>query len=462
MTERPHILIVDDTNPSLRDFVCACLAARGYETTGLDRPGEAVTRCRTDPPAAVILTLPVGGSVDSLDAVSAMHSMAPDMPVIVLSGQARTPAIVEAVRRGASDFISVPFDEVDLDRVLAKALHTRDTDRPPVVREPARDAVRPPLIGTSAAITRVREFVQRAAATDAIVLILGEIGTGKTIVAREIVAGSSRWDRPFVTVNCAASSAEMAGADLFGFAPNAFGAMRPEAGSPFETARGGTLFLDEIADMSPALQGRLLELLQDGDARPATGGEAPEDIRIIAATGRDIETAVAEGQFREDLYFRLNVISLRLPPLRERREDIPVLTRHFLATYTAQYGTPPTEIGAETMRRFLSYEWPGNVQELDNLIRRAVLLGSDSSLVSELGPMRPATPPPAPAPAAGEAATRGEGTLRERARSAAREAEHALIRQVLEQTHWNRKEAAAILGISYKALLNKIKDGDLQ
>jgi two-component system, NtrC family, response regulator AtoC len=336
------------------------------------------------------------------------------------------------------------------------------------------------LLGLSEKMREVQELIARVADTDVTVLIRGESGTGKELVARAIHDASPRRDRIFVKVNCAALPSELLESELFGFERGAFtGAIQHKPGK-FEFAHQGTMFLDEISEMQAPLQSKLLQVLQDGEfARLGGREDVRVDVRIVAATNRDLEMAVAEGALREDLFFRLNVVCVTLPPLRQRRDEIPALTDLFLRRYSQHYNRPRLTLAADTLRLFDAYEWPGNVRELENLIKRAVILGSDESVRRELadaltgrhlrtGPIpalqsNPAPPvPPTPAPAALAPPAPGpSGSLKDIARHAARGAERELIYRTLQQTRWNRREAAEILGISYKALLYKIKEAEL-
>ena len=343
------------------------------------------------------------------------------------------------------------------------------------------------LLGSSEKMLEVRDLIARVADTDVTVLIRGESGTGKELVARAIHASSPRHQRTFVKVNCAALPSELLESELFGFERGAFtGAIQHKPGK-FEFAHEGTMFLDEISEMHPPLQSKLLQVLQDGEfARLGGRQDVHVDVRILAATNRDLEVAVADGQFREDLFFRLNVVCITLPPLRQRLDEIPMLTERFLAQYAEHYNKPPIALANDTMRLFTEYEWPGNVRELENLLKRAVILGSDESIRRDLAAaisgrtlapgmipaLRPAPAPdagssqPAPAPAV-DAAPPADlpivrtGSLKDIGRNAAREAERDLIYRTLQQTRWNRREAAEILGVSYKALLYKIKEAEL-
>ena len=342
------------------------------------------------------------------------------------------------------------------------------------------------LLGHSEKMREVRDLIQRVADTDVTVLIRGESGTGKELVARGVHQSSPRRDRVFVKVNCAALPSELLESELFGFERGAFtGAIQHKPGK-FEFANHGTMFLDEISEMQLPLQSKLLQVLQDGEfARLGSRDDVRVDVRIVAATNRDLEHAVTNGLFREDLFFRLNVVCITLPPLRQRRDEIPALMQLFLAHYSEHYNKPRFEPANDTVRLFGEYEWPGNVRELENLVKRMVILGTDEPVRRDLadaiagrtrtpGPIPAlqgrapeaegaAAAPPAPqtAPAPAPAQPPVLGSLKDIGRQAAREAERELIFRTLQQTRWNRREAAEMLGISYKALLYKIKEAEL-
>jgi two-component system response regulator AtoC len=347
------------------------------------------------------------------------------------------------------------------------------------------------LLGHSSKMAEVRELIARVASTDATVLIRGESGTGKELVARALRAGSPRRDKAFVKVNCAALPAELLESEMFGFERGAFtGALQARPGK-FEFANRGTIFLDEIGEMLPSLQAKLLHVLQDGTFSRLGGTEVNVDVRVIAATNRRLEEAVVNGLFREDLFFRLNVVSIVMPPLRERREEIPAFVHHFLTKYSAHYNRPGIELDDDTLESFMTYDWPGNVRELENVIQRIVILGPDCA-ATPLMPRRierrsalrerrqmprpdsvspppaaavpkastaPAEPAPAPVAQPDPLAADGDArSLKLIGRNAARAAERELMLRMLHRTRWNRKEAAQMLGISYKALLYKIKE----
>jgi two-component system response regulator AtoC len=313
---------------------------------------------------------------------------------------------------------------------------------------------------SSAKMQPIRDLVAKVAATNTTVLIRGESGVGKEVVARALHKASPRAQKQFLKVNCAALPGELLESELFGHEKGAFtGAYRQKPGK-FEAADGGTLLLDEIGEMPLRLQAKLLHVLQDGEFS-RVGGEKiiDTDVRLIASTNRDLESAMRAHQFREDLYYRLNVIEIRIPPLRERREEIPMLVEEFRRRFNAQYGRS-VEVPADTVRVFVDYHWPGNIRELENAVKRVVVLGSARPVHQEIlsgmnRGAKPATTAPASASAA-PAAPDAVISLKDIARQAARDAERVAIKEVLDRVHWNRAKAARLLQISYKALLYKI------
>ena len=310
----------------------------------------------------------------------------------------------------------------------------------------------------SAKMQPIRELIGKVAATNTTVLLRGESGVGKEVIARALHAASPRVNKQFLKVNCAALPSELLESELFGHEKGAFtGAYRQKPGK-FEAADGGTLLLDEIGEMPLRLQAKLLHVLQDGEFS-RVGGEKiiGTDVRLIAATNRDLETALRAHQFREDLYYRLNVIEIRIPPLRERREEIPLLVEHFKRKFNAQFSRS-VDIPQDTVRAFMEYHWPGNLRELENNIKRIIVLGSartvHQEIVANLG--RGTTRPSVPTAAATAINPDVPVSLKDIARQAARDAERVAIKEVLDRVHWNRAKAARLLQISYKALLYKI------
>jgi len=326
---------------------------------------------------------------------------------------------------------------------------TESADRP-LVQHDVKDFVNtPPLFDGHPRMRAIRSIIESIADTDTTVLIRGESGVGKDLIARAVHAASTRRQGPFIKVNCAAIPQGLLESELFGHEKGAFtGAHRRKPGQ-FEYANKGTIYLDEIAELPLALQAKLLHVLQDFRfSRVGGHGMIDVDARVVAATNRDLEVAMRRGEFREDLYYRLNVVEIRVPPLRERREEIPALAAWFLAKFNAQYGRQK-QLPAETLARLRDYSWSGNVRELENAIRRLVVLSDGEQAVEALVDRRRPAPLDALQPLVTE-------SLREIARRGAREAERKALAEVLERVHWNRAEASRILKVSYKTLLNKI------
>ncbi len=377
----------------------------------------------------------------------------PEVPVLVITGHGSLDAAVAAIRAGAYDFITKPFDLDVLDNAIARAVrHRRRPRRAP----PAADAPLAALAGDSPAIVALRGLVERVAGSDASVLIRGETGTGKELVARALHARSARRDGPFVAINCAAMPEALLESELFGHVKGAFsGAVEARVGL-FQRASGGTLFLDEIGDMSLPLQAKLLRVLQERRARPVGGSEErPFDVRVVAATHRDLGEAVEQGRFRADLLFRLDVIGMELPPLRARGRDVLALARRFVDEQAARSGKHVTGLSAEAAERLLAYPWPGNARELQNCIERAVALTEHEQVqVEDLpGPVRAAAP--APPRAADPLATLAPGDD-PTALPTLEEMERRYVHHVLDLAHGNKTLAARVLGLDRKSLYRKL------
>jgi len=493
MPEPIRVMVVDD-DPAMCEYLSQFLGRHGYESEPVQTAEEAVQRFETSPPAAVILDLVMPGEMDGLGALAAFRKIDRNVPVLVLSGQGRTATVVQAMKLGAIDFVSKPFEEADLEGPLLSALRQRQLCREVAhLRAQLQGEARHTLLyGRSEKMVHIRELIDRVADTDIPVLICGESGTGKELVARALYGKSRRCDRPFVKVNCTGLPADVLESELFGFERGAFTGAAQHRPGKFEFANHGTLFLDELGAISLSLQGKLLHVLQDGEfSRLGGKADVRVDVRVLAATNQHIDAAVAAGRFREDLFQRLNGVTISLPPLRERREEIPELTDFFIKKYSVQYGKPLVTITPPTLQALVEHDWPGNVRELENLAKRVVVLGSVSAVLKDLqhaatvarhraAVPRSASAPvlaslavavaetavhaggPAVTPAAPAAAIQpGQYSLKDVSRHAAREAERELILRMLQHTRWNRKEAAEMLGISYKALLYKIKENGL-
>jgi two-component system response regulator AtoC len=468
MSERVRVLIIDD-DPGVRDYLEALVSRRGYEVRAHPTGEEALEGVEEAPPDLVTLDVVLPG-IDGLETLQRLKEKLPEVPVIMLSGHGHARTIVEAMRLGASDFLRKPFEVEELELAFQKALEKRALkEEVAELRNRARSESEMMILGgDTPGMREVREIIDQVSDTDITVLIRGESGTGKEVVARAIYQQSARRDRPFVKVNCAALPSELLESELFGFEKGAFtGAQKRKLGK-FEYANQGTIFLDEISEMHPSLQAKLLQVLQDGEFS-RLGGESDVhvDSRILAATNRKLEEAVQQGTFREDLYYRLNVVTIHIPPLRERRDAIALLVDHFLRKYNEQYRKEVKHLSEDTLAGFMGYEWPGNVRELENMVKRMVVLGNEQAVLDEI--LREGSRHAADAQeplldfeAVGLKLQNGDDVdLKAIAKRAAQMAEKRVIERVLEQTRWNRKEAAARLQISYKALLYKMRENDL-
>ncbi|HYR85880.1 MAG TPA: sigma-54 dependent transcriptional regulator [Terriglobia bacterium] len=447
---KPSVLIVDD-DQSFRTYVALLLRAREYPVEALESGDQLIARLKSGEIPSVILLDVLLPDSDGIEVIGKIKAIGVSVPVIMLSGVGHVRTVVEAMKLGASDFLMKPFDDSTLERAINNAVE--------LSQKPERIAATPTLgdepdgfVTRNPGMRRLANIVKRVANTDVPILIAGESGVGKEVMAKYAHFHSERQDRPFVKVNCAALPHDLLESELFGYERGAFtGAVTDKPGK-FELAHTGTLLLDEIGEMSPLLQAKLLHVLQDGTFSRLGGRKTLRvDTRIIAATNINIEEAVAKGKFREDLYFRLNVIRVDLPPLRERREDIPELCNYFLEKYHEQYKSQSRELPPELMRRFVQYHWPGNIRELENFIKRFLVLPSHDSLSTEFNV-------PAGAAAVEKIVVPAESTsLLHVAAAAAERAERELVSRVLEETRGNRKQAALKMNICYKALLNKLK-----
>jgi two-component system response regulator AtoC len=451
MTRR--LLIVDD-DEALRESLALVLGAEGYEVALAANGDEALARLEDANPEIVLCDLRMPGA-DGLALLPEMARRRPDATLILMSAYGTEELALEAMRRGAYDYLAKPFQPSEALLVLRKA-HERERLRRRselLARDVERAVGERPIVAASPGMIEVLELIERAAEYKATVLLTGESGTGKEVLARAIHAQSPRRAEAFVAVNCGAIPETLLESELFGHARGAFtGADRARRGL-FVEADGGTLFLDEVGEMPQALQVKLLRVLQEEEVRPLGESKSRRvDVRVIAATARELEAEVAEGRFREDLFYRLNVLRVVVPPLRERREDIPLLVDHFLAQARDTLGKPVRGISDDALARLVSYRWPGNVRELENVIERAVILARDEQLgVREL-------PANVVAQDGGIAESAGDLSLR-RARRAA---ETEMIRRALRETDGNRTRAARLLGISHRALLYKLKEYEIR
>src|SRR5215207_7644892 len=500
--KKPYVAIVDD-DAGFAAYLRTFLSLRGYEARCYTRGDELLASMKqAEAPDVVLLDVMMPG-LDGMATLRALKASRPEAQVIMLSGRNQVSTIVEAVRLGAADYVVKPDDpeglgEIALDVAIKNAIEkNRLVSELSELRQQLSDDEDRSVWGNSEKMRNIATVVEQVADSDVTVLIRGESGVGKELVSRAIHQRSTRRNRPFVKVNCAALPAELLESELFGHERGAFtGAATTRIGK-FEQADGGTLMLDEIGEMKPALQAKLLHVLQDAEfTKLGSNKRIQVDVRIVAATNRDLEQMLVSGDFREDLYYRLKVIELTVPSLRERPDEIATLTDFFVARYSRKYNRPVRPISDELRNLFAVYEWPGNIRELENMIKRVVILQDEQLVVREIErnlhrtvaapavagagvatagvaaagvgvPMGMGAPGPMPFPPAvpelpefpePEIADLSGGSLAQVAKAASMKAERAAIEQTLRQVHWNRRKAAQNLGVSYKTLLNKIKE----
>ncbi len=369
---RGHILVVDD-EPGIRETLAGIFEDEGYRVSTADGARAALRIVEDVHPDLVLLDIWMPG-MDGLEALPRIKELRPDLPVIMISGHGTVETAVKAIRMGAYDFIEKPLS---LDQVLITAQHVLDMQRLRVENELLRNAIerRYEIVGESAPMQLLKEQVRLAAPTESRVLITGENGTGKELVARQIHMLSPRRDKPFIEVNCAAIPEDLIESELFGHEKGAFTGATGRKKGKFDVADGGTIFLDEIADMSLRTQAKVLRILQEQKFERVGGTESVTvDVRVIAATNKDLEAMIRDGRFREDLYFRLNVLPLHVPPLRERQGDIPPLIEFFLDQYAVTSGMARKSIDPDAVELMRRYPWPGNVRELKNIVERLMIM----------------------------------------------------------------------------------------
>ncbi|MCW0232207.1 MAG: nitrogen regulation protein NR(I) [Ferrovibrio sp.] len=476
MSNKGTILVADDDR-SIRTVLDQALGRVGYQVRST---GNAATlwRWASEGEGELIITDVVMPDENGLDLLPRIKRIRPELPIIVMSAQKTLLTAVKAAERGAYDYLPKPFDLKELLRVVERAMN-QPKAQPSEAAAADADEEKLPLIGRSPAMQEIYRVMARLMGTDLTVLIYGESGTGKELVARALHDYGKRRNGPFVAINMAAIPRELIESELFGHEKGAFtGAANRYAGR-FEQAEGGTLFLDEIGDMPIEAQTRLLRVLQQGEYT-TVGGRTPirTDVRIVAATNRDLRQAVNQGLFREDLFYRLNVVPLRLPPLRERSEDIADLVRHFLNQATAQ-GLPTKTVSAEAMERIRRYRWPGNVRELENLVRRLAALYADDVIGLEVIENELAEPPQAPRNAEPSEEETLTGSIERHLTKyfsaqgddlpppglydrMLRELEIPLISLSLAATRGNQIKAAHMLGLNRNTLRKKIRDHNIQ
>jgi two-component system response regulator AtoC len=459
LPERKQVLIVDD-EPNLRKILSAQLTRDGYDVLTAEDGEQGLQLLREHHIDLVVTDLKMP-KVDGMTLLKRALEEEPELPIVLITAHGTIDTAVEALKTGAFDFVTKPFDKDEVRQIVAKALKTRELRGHDAT--PTSGSARFGIIGSSPGITELYSILERVADTPTTVLITGESGTGKELVARALHEHSSRKDKPFIKVNCAAIPKELIESELFGYERGAFtGAVASKPGR-FELANGGTLFLDEIGEIPIEMQVKLLRALQESEFERVGGIKTIRvDVRLVAATNRDLKKLIAVGNFREDLFYRLNVVPIRLPALRERTGDIPSLVEHFLAKFNERLRKRVEGVEAAAMELLVQYPWPGNIRELENVIERAVLFCDTQELrASDLPPEVRGIPAMAnvPLPEADlKAALASEGGLKEHVKVAMSRLEKELVSRALQQTGGNVTHAARLLKISRKGLQLKMKE----
>lgn len=446
-------MIVDD-DPSSRRLLDVRLRALGCETVTAADGQEGLALIQREAPAVMLLDLQMP-RMGGLELLRALRREGLDFPIIVITAHGSIEAAVEAMKEGAYDFLPKPFDARHLDIVVRKALERRSLVEANRLLQDTLDSRTSEILGESRAIREAMAVARKAAAANSTVLLLGESGTGKEVFAHAIHRWSDRRSQPLVVVNCVALSEHLLESELFGHEKGAFTGAHQAKKGKFELANGGTVFLDEIGDMPPGLQAKLLRVLQDHNFE-RVGGTKPirADLRVIAATNRDLDQAAKEGRFREDLFYRLNVVRITLPPLRERKEDLGVLVPHLVRKFSAEAKKRVRGVSPEAMARLERHDWPGNVRELANVIERAVVLCAGELIhVEDL-----ALPHLVTSLAAPVQASAGNGDFHSQVRASKR----AIIRAALDRTGGNQTKAAELLGLQRTYLVKLLRELEIR
>ncbi len=458
-----NILVVDDEPDALR-YVRLLLEASSYKVETATGGLEALARVGKEPPLDLVLLDVRMPGLDGLETLERLRRIQPTLKVIMLSCVTEPRKVVKALRLGAQDYIAKPFQVEELNALLDHYLAAPSTSEG--VASPKTEQVFEEIdanvdfIAASPAMRKVHAQISQVARVDVPILLMGESGTGKDVAARLIHKLSPRAERIFLKINCAALPADLLESEMFGYEAGAFtGAVHSKPGK-FELAQGGTIFLDEIAEMPPGLQAKLLHVLQDKEfSRLGGRTQCRVNVRVLAATNVDVRKALAGGKLRQDLYYRLNTFAIELPPLRERKEEVPLLLRHFMTIYAERFGREPMPLSSTLIEACLRYSWPGNIRELESFVKRCLILGHEDLVladleenISSLNPdLRPVGQPKG-----------SPGDLKALVRGLKDQAELDAITQALEHAGWNRKRAAEQLKISYKALLYKIRRYDIK
>ena len=448
--EDASILVVDDDH-EMAEVVCDVLREAGYQASGVNQGAEALAIVKRECPDVLISDLRMSG-LSGHQLQLELKRLAPNLPVIIITAFGSIQTAVESMKLGAFDYLTKPFSNDELLLVVSRALETRSL-RQEVRRlrgELARSYGLPNIIATNPEMVAVLEMLKQFADSSASVLLTGESGTGKDLLARALHFESSRRDGPFVPINCAALPETLIESELFGHVRGAFTDARQARTGLFAAARGGTLFLDEIGEMPIGLQAKLLRVIENKQIRPiGATEETPVDVRVVAATNADLEQLLQQGRFRSDLYYRLATLTLAVPPLRDRPEDLPLLLKHFLSRASAEAGKTPPELEPEATACLMRYGWPGNVRELHNVIQSAVIVCGGGKLRVKDLPSRVAGTATSPKLTIAEAVDR---------RLSLDRLEREYVRAILGSVNGNKREAAAILQIDRKTLYRKLEE----
>ena len=458
MGETKQVLVADDED-NLRRVLRAQLQHDGYEVHCV-ADGEAVLKALSEHHIDVLISDLRMPKLDGMEVLKAVGARFPNVPVIMITALGTVDTAVEALKLGAFDYVTKPFDRAEFRAVVAKAARTRELSQKHVSGDP-NERGRYRIIGESEPMHGVYDVIEKVANTPSTVLITGESGTGKELIARALHENSSRKRKPFVSVNCAAIPPDLLESELFGYERGAFtGAVTSKPGR-FELAHGGTLFLDEIAEIPVSMQVKLLRALQEQQFERVGGIKTiTVDSRLITATNRNLKESIAEGGFREDLYYRLNVVHVHLPPLRARPTDIPLLLEHFVSKFNDKLDRSVTGFDDEAKERLLRYAWPGNIRELENVVERCMIFAEDGQVgMQHLPPeIREAEDPVGAGLLLETSATPGTTGLKEAVREATLRLEREFIGRALNQTGGNVTHTARLLKISRKSLQNKMKE----
>jgi len=438
VTQQPRLLIVDD-ELSVRDSLGKWFREEGYDVSTAENASDALTLLAERKWDLALLDIKMRGT-DGIELQRRIHEIDPELTVIMMTGYASVETAVAALKNGAYDYVTKPLDPDEIAHLVKNALSHREARQENIrLKETVAEVTRPPeLVGQGAAMSKVFDAIETVAPTDATVLITGESGTGKELVARAIHSASARRFHPLVVIHCGALTETLLESELFGHEKGAFTGAQYRKKGKFEIAEGGTVFLDEIGDISLKTQTDLLRVLQEREITRVGGNQVIKvDFRIVAATNRNLEQSVEEGKFRPDLFYRLNVFRIELPPLRERKEDIPLLVDHFVRKFSLAMNKKITRVSPAAMSLLQQYPWPGNVRELENAVERAMVVAQEPEIREQDFTLKTKT-------------TNGDVKTLD-------DIERAHILRVLEECNWNQTRAAEVLDIDRVTLHHKLK-----